>query len=216
MPRTRLQTALAAITVALPTAVAAAQSAATTPHYHVVTRIPVGKLADGYSADFIIIDPVHRRLYGLGNTIIDIDKDRVVDSIPGKSAGGYALATDVGSGLARNGTRFDLATAHVTGHVDGSGDASVYDPGTHRAFMLDDTVTVVDMQTGTVVTKTAIAPKLESGVPDGMEIDRSGHKGDRHPDQRAEEIDGETCLKRLFAHHDSSAPRPALGLPIGS
>ena len=166
MPRTLLATALAAITVALPPAVATAQSA-TTPHYHVVTRIPVGKLADGYSADFIIIDPVHRRLYGLGNTIIDIDKDRVVDSIPGKSAGGYALATDIGRGLARNGTRFDLATAHVTGHVNGSGDASVYDPGTHRAFMLDDTVTVVDMQTGTVVTKTAIAPKLESGVPDG-------------------------------------------------
>jgi DNA-binding beta-propeller fold protein YncE len=146
---------------------APAQSATSTPHYHVVTRISVGKLADGYSADFIAIDPVHRRLYGLGNTIIDIDHDRVIDSIPGKSAGGYALAPDLGSGLARNGTQFDLTNAKVTGHVDGRGDASVYDPVTHRAFMLDDTVTVVDMRTGAVVTKAPIAPKLESGVSDG-------------------------------------------------
>ncbi|HWZ58696.1 MAG TPA: hypothetical protein VNW46_06915 [Gemmatimonadaceae bacterium] len=170
MPRhPLLLTGLAATALALRPPVATAQSADphSSPHYHVTARIPVGKLTDGYSADFIIIDPVHRRLYGLGNTIIDIDHDRVVDSLPGKSAGGYALATDLGSGLARNGTRFDLATAHVTGHVDGRGDASVYDPVTHRAFMLDDTVTVVDMTTGAVTTKVHIAPALESGIADG-------------------------------------------------
>jgi DNA-binding beta-propeller fold protein YncE len=166
MPRPLLLTALIATTLAMLAPVAPAQTA-TAPHYHVVTRITVGKLSDGYSADFIIIDPIHRRLYGLGNTIVDIDRDRVVDSIPGKSAGGYALATDIGSGLSRTGTRFDLASAHVIGHVDGRGDASVYDPVTHRAFMLDDTVTVVDMQSGTVATKSPIAPKLESGVADG-------------------------------------------------
>jgi DNA-binding beta-propeller fold protein YncE len=163
---TRALTAGAAVGAVLAAPVATAQTAAA-PHYHIVTRIAIGKLADGYSADFIAIDPVHRRLYGLGNTIVDIDHDRVVDSIPGKSAGGYALAPDLGSGLARNGTQFDLANAKVTGHVDGRGDASVYDPVTHRAFMLDDTVTVVDMRTGAVVTKAPIAPKLESGVSDG-------------------------------------------------
>lgn len=170
--RFHLATAVATAVVVAAPAVATAQHApAVVPpaavHYHVVTRIPIGKLTDGYSADFIVIDPVRRRLYGLGNTIVDIDHDRVIDSIPGKAAGGYALATDLGSGLARNGTEFDLATAHVTGHVDGRGDASVYDPITHRAFMLDDTVTVVDMKTGAIATKQAIAPKLESGVPDG-------------------------------------------------
>jgi hypothetical protein len=172
LARTALATATVALTtLALATQVASAQSAdpppPAAPHYHVVTRINIGKLADGYSADFIIIDPVHRRLYGLGNTVVDIDHDRVVDSIPGKSAGGYALAIDLGSGLARNGTVFDLTTAHVTGHVDGRGDASVYDPVTHRAFMLDDTVTVVDMKSGAVATKLPIAPKLESGIADG-------------------------------------------------
>jgi hypothetical protein len=33
-----------------------------------------------------------------------------------------------------------------------------------------------------------------------VEIDRSGHKGDRHPEQRAKEIEGETSFKRLY--HD--------------
>jgi hypothetical protein len=159
--------AVATAQYAAPAAANSLTPRATAVHYHVVTRIPVGKVTDGFTADFIVIDPVHRRLYGLGNTIIDIDHDRVIDSIPGKAAGGYALATDLGSGLARNGTEFDLTTAHVTGHVDGRGDASVYDPVTHRAFMLDDTVTVVDMKTGAIATKMPIAPKLESGVPDG-------------------------------------------------
>jgi hypothetical protein len=33
-----------------------------------------------------------------------------------------------------------------------------------------------------------------------VKIDRSGHKGHRHPEQRAKEIEGETSLKR--PHHD--------------
>jgi len=152
---------LAALAIA-PTATA--QSA---PHYHVVGRIAVGTVGNGYSADFITIDPVNRRLYGLGNTIIDIDRDQVIDSIPGKAAGGYALAPDQGMGLARNGTRFDLVTFKVTGHVDGEGDASIYEPTTRRVFMLDDTVTVVDLAKGAIVTKTTFGPKLESAVADG-------------------------------------------------
>jgi DNA-binding beta-propeller fold protein YncE len=91
----------------------------------------------------------------------------VIDSIPGKAAGGYALAVDLGTGLARNGTVFDLRTGRVTGRVVGQGDASVYDPVTKRAFLLDDTVTAVDMTSGTVVARAAIAPSLESGVADG-------------------------------------------------
>jgi hypothetical protein len=137
------------------------------PHYHVVRRITVGTIGAGYKADFIVIDSTHRRLYGLGNTIVDIDKDSVVDSIPGKAAGGYALAIELGRGLARNGTLFDLVTGKVTGTVAGEGDASVFDPGTGRAFMLDDTVTVVDMRSGTVVLRQPLAPKLESAVADG-------------------------------------------------
>lgn len=146
---------------------AAPAAAQTTPHYHVVGRIAVGTVGQGYFADYITIDPVNRRLYGLGNTIIDIDRDQVIDSIPGKAAGGYALAPDQGMGLARNGTRFDLVTFKVTGHVAGEGDASIYEPTTRRVFMLDDTVTVVDLAKGEIVTKTSFGPKLESAVADG-------------------------------------------------
>jgi hypothetical protein len=161
----RLRSLLVLPLVPLVAATAVAQTAA--PHYHVVSRIAVGTTGNGYTADFIAIDPVNRRLYGLGNTIVDIDQDKVVDSIPGKAAGGYALAPDLGVGLARNGTLFDLKTGKVTGHVAGAGDASVYDPVTHRIFMLDDTVTAVDAKTGQMIKKVVWGTKLESGVPDG-------------------------------------------------
>jgi hypothetical protein len=160
-------TLLRSTLLVLAAASSAAAQSSRDPHYHVVSRISVGKLTDGYFADFIAIDPVHRRLYGFGNTIIDIDQDKVVDSIPGKTPGGYALAIEQGTGVARNGTVFDLVSYKVTGHVDGKGDASVYDPATRRIFLLDDSVTVVDATTGTVVGKTSFGPSLESAVADG-------------------------------------------------
>ncbi len=139
------------------------------PHYRVIARVAIGTLGDGYQADFVNIDPVHRRLYGLGNAILDIDRDSVVGSIPGKFAGGYALATDLGKGLARNGTLFDLAAGHVTGHIDARGDASVYDSTSHRVFLMGvhDTVTAVDMVTGQIVARRYVAPEMESAVTDG-------------------------------------------------
>jgi hypothetical protein len=152
---------------ALATLCLAATAAAQSPSYHVVSRIPVGAVGAGYFADFIAIDPDHRRLYGLGNTVIDIDKDQIIDSIPGKAAGGYALAPDIDRGLARNGTWFEISTGKVLGTVAGHGDAMLYDPSTHRAFMLLDTVTVVDMKTGQVVGREHFANALESGVADG-------------------------------------------------
>jgi hypothetical protein len=132
------------------------------PHYHVVTRIPIGNT----SADFIVVDAVHRRLYGAGDKVIDIDKDSVIGSIAG-AGGGYALAPDHNRGLVRNGTVFNLTTLAVTGTVAGKGDASVYDPVTGRAFMLEDTTTVVDMRTGKIITRKVIAHALESGAADG-------------------------------------------------
>ncbi len=154
----------------------AAQTAA--PHYHVVGRIVVGTT----HADFIVADPVNRRLYGLGNTVVDMDQDKVVDSIPGQPAGGYALGTDIGVGLSRTGTLFDLKTAHVLGHINGRGDGSVYDPTTRRAFLFDrnyprsrddtakvtdDTATVVDLHTLQVIGRRHFAQGFESAVADG-------------------------------------------------
>jgi hypothetical protein len=136
-------------------------------NYHVVKHTTIGSIGEGYYADFLALDPVNRRLYGFGNAIIDLDQDRKVGTIGNKVPGGYALATDLGVGLARNGILFDLKTGKVTGRVAAHGDASVYDPTTHRAFLLDDTVAVIDMLAGRVIARRVIAPEFESGVADG-------------------------------------------------
>jgi DNA-binding beta-propeller fold protein YncE len=152
------------------TLAAAAQSAV---QYHVVSRITIGTYGHGFYADFITIDAASRRLFGLGNAVVDVDQDKVVDSLPGKAAGGYALAPDLARGFTRKGTFFDLTTLKVLGRIGEHGDASVYDPVTHRTFLFDratefdPTVTVIDMRHGTLVAKRAVAPGLESAVADG-------------------------------------------------
>jgi DNA-binding beta-propeller fold protein YncE len=131
--------------------------------YHVVKRMVIGTAR----ADYIIVDPVGRRLYGLGDKVIDVDRDTVIGSVAG-GGGGYAIAADQNRGLARNGVIFDLKTLAVTGHVDANGDGIRYDPVTHRSFTWEGKdAWVVDMRTGTLVTKSTIGDGLESGVADG-------------------------------------------------
>jgi len=132
-------------------------------HYHVVDRVNLGKAR----ADYIIIDPVGRRLYGLGDNVINVDDDKIVGHVAG-GGGGYAIASDLNRGLVRNGTLFDLKTLAVTGHIDAKGDGIRYEPVTHRAFTwADKDAWVVDMRTGKLVTKSNIGDGLESGVADG-------------------------------------------------
>ncbi len=143
------------------------------PHYHEIGRISLGTIGDGYFADFITVDSASRHLFGLGNTVVDVDQDKVVDSVRIKTRGGYALAPDLGRGFARSGPYFDLKTLKVLHDIPAHGDASVYDPVTHRTFLFDratetdPTVTVIDMRRGTVLARRAIAPGLESAVADG-------------------------------------------------
>src|SRR5262252_2229678 len=127
------------------------------PNYHVIKRIDLGNVRP----DYIIVDPVGRRLYGLGDKVIDVDRDTVIGSVEG-GGGGYAIASDQNRGLVRNGTVFDLKTLAVTGHVDAKGDGSRYDPVTKRAFIWVD-----NMTTGKLITKSTIGDGLESGVADG-------------------------------------------------
>jgi hypothetical protein len=144
-------------------ALAAPALAAQGMHYHVVKRIVLGRAR----ADYIIVDPVGRRLYGLGDKVIDVDKDTIIGSVVG-GGGGYAIATDQNRGLVRNGVVFDLKTLAVTSHVEANGDGIRYDPVTHRAFTwADKDAWVVDMTSGTLITKTSIGDGLESGVADG-------------------------------------------------
>lgn len=137
--------------------------AAQAPHYHVVKRMVLGHAR----ADYIIIDPGARRLYGLSDKVIDVDHDSVVGTVEG-GGGGYAIAPDEHRGLVRNGVVFDLKTLAVTGHLDTHGDGIRYEPVTHRAFTWEGKdAWVVDMRTGTLITKSTIGDGLESGVADG-------------------------------------------------
>lgn len=150
----------AAIALAL---LAASSLVAQDTHYHVVKRMVLGHAR----ADYIIVDPVGRRLYGLGANVIDVDKDTVIGTVAG-GGGGYAIAADQNRGLVRTGVVFNLKTLAVEGHVDAHGDGIRYDPVTHRAFTWEDKdAWVVDMRTGKLIAKTTIGDGLESGVADG-------------------------------------------------
>jgi hypothetical protein len=153
----------AALIVGAVPVVAAAPLAAQGSHYHVVKTLVLGRMG----ADYLIIDPQGRRLYGLGDKVVDVDKDTVIGSLVG-GGGGYVIAHDENRGLVRNGTLFDLKTLAVTGHLDLRGDGSRYDPVTHRGFVWEGKdAWVVDMKTGTLISKSTIGDGLESGVADG-------------------------------------------------
>lgn len=142
---------------------AGAAATAQASHYHVVKTIDIGAAR----ADYIIIDPAGRRLYGLGDKVIDVDKDTIIGTVEG-GGGGYAIDHEDNRGLVRNGTVFDLATLAVTGHLDIKGDGSRYDPVTHRAFVWEGKDGwVVDMRTGKLISKTMIGDGLESAAADG-------------------------------------------------
>jgi len=156
----RMLSALAPFAAA---AFVASSLAAQNPQYHVVKRTVLGHMR----ADYIIVDPAGRRLYGLGNTVINVDEDSVIGTVEG-GGGGYAIAHDLNRGFVRNGTLFDLTTLAVTGHVDAHGDGIRYDPVTHRALTWEGKdAWVVDMRTGQLITKSTIGDGLESGVADG-------------------------------------------------
>ncbi len=144
---------------ALP-ATAAAQAA---PHYHVVKTIQLGHTR----ADYLNLDAAGRRLYGLGDKVLDVDNDSIVGTVEG-GGGGYAIAHDLDRGLVRNGTVFNLRTLAVEGHVDAHGDGIRYDPVTHKAFTWEGAhAWEVDMRTGKLIGTTPIGDGLESGVADG-------------------------------------------------
>jgi hypothetical protein len=158
-----LRAPLSALASLVFAALGAAALAAQAPQYHVVKRIALGRSR----ADYIIVDPAGRRLYGLGDKVIDVDADSVIGSVEG-GGGGYAIAADLNRGLVRNGVVFNLTTLAVTGHLDTRGDGIRYEPVTHRAFTWrDKDAWVVDMRTGELITKSTIGDGLESGAADG-------------------------------------------------
>jgi hypothetical protein len=134
------------------------------PHYHIVKRIEF----DSGSADFLAIDTAGRRLYGIGTKVIDIDHDSLVGELPTFTGLGFALAPELTRGLGRRGVLFDLKSLAFIRRINVRGDGSAYDPVSHRAFMLDDTTTVVDMVTGDIVGRIRLGDLTESGIGDGL------------------------------------------------
>ncbi len=144
-------------------ALVATPLAAQNSHYHVIKRVELGRVR----ADYLTLDPIGRRLYGLGDKVIDVDGDSVVGTVEG-GGGGYVIANDQNRGLVRNGILFDLRTLQVTGHLDMRGDGIRYEPVTHRGFTwAGHDAWVVDMTNGQLITKGTIGDGLESGVADG-------------------------------------------------
>ena len=158
-----LSSAFLATATILGAAAVAPTASAQSQHYHIVKTIDLGPTR----ADYVIIDPIGRRLYGLGDKVIDVDKDAIAGTVEG-GGGGYIIDHEDNRGLVRNGTLFDLKTLAVTGHLDIKADGSQYDHATHRGFAwVDKDGWVVDMRTGKMITKTMIGDGLESGVADG-------------------------------------------------
>ena len=152
-----------ALALIAPAVFAATALSAQTPKYHVVKRVVIGHTW----ADYLAVDPVHRRLYGISDKVVDVDDDSVVDSIPG-GGGGYVIAADLNRGLVRRGVVFNLTTLAVEGHLDARGDGVLYDRFTHRGFTWEGpNAWVVDMRTGRLVTKSTLGGGLESGASDG-------------------------------------------------
>ena len=153
-------TALAAGALSM---LAASSAAAQQVHYHVVKTLNLGHAR----ADYVNVDAAGRRLYGLGDVVIDVDRDTVIGTVKG-GGGGYAIAHDLNRGLVRNGVLFNLTTLAVTGQLDTHGDGIRYDPVTHKAFTWEGSKAwEVDMRTGKLVGTTPIGDGLESGVADG-------------------------------------------------
>jgi hypothetical protein len=89
---------------------------------------------------------VNRRLFGAGNTIIDIDLLHVIghiaDSTPGTV---YFVAAEDERGLTSSGVVFNPTTGAVGEHMPIHGDGIAYDPETRRALLLGDTIRVVNL-----------------------------------------------------------------------
>lgn len=155
--RTSAATVLALAFLAVPALSAQA------PHYHVIKTMQLGHTR----ADYLNLDAAGRRLYGLGDKVLDVDGDSIIGSVDG-GGGGYAIAHDLNRGLVRNGTVFNLKTRAVEGKLDTHGDGIRYDPFTHKAFTWEgEHAWEVDMRTGKLVGTTPIGDGLESGVADG-------------------------------------------------
>lgn len=116
-----------------------------------VNAIPAYGVSDSIVVGHVVgrwfdIDVVNRKLYGAGGAIIDIDQRRIIghiaDSTPGTE---YLVPAEDLRGLTNTGVIFNPATGQVGEHLPVHGEGIAYEPITRRAFLLSDTLQVVNL-----------------------------------------------------------------------
>jgi DNA-binding beta-propeller fold protein YncE len=135
---------------------------AQSPEYHLVNVIATDSGEIGFPA----IDATRRRLYGVGNLVIDIDAGRPVATLH-NSEHGFVLAPEIGRGLGADGTVFDLNSLATIDKLQTDGYSSVYDSATGRAFLLRRESWVVDMRDHRIVGMVRLEAQPQSAVSDG-------------------------------------------------
>ena len=175
---TPLLSGAASRNVATETAVAAASRPYGPSGYHLLEKIPLG--GEGFW-DYIIFDPVTRRLYisrGTRVTVLEVDSGKTVGEIPNtEGVHGIALAPEFNRGFTSNGragtiTIYDLKTLQVIGSAQAgtNPDAIIYDPSSKRVFAMNGrskNATAIDAATGNVVGTIPVDGKPEFAVADG-------------------------------------------------
>lgn len=147
--------------VALLTASASAQRLEV--KYHVVQSL----VLDSADADYLTLDSRNRRLYGAGHSVIDIDRLRVVGSLP-RPAFAIAIAPDLNRGVTRDGDIIDLHSLKVEATLPvATGDGGAFDSVTRHALLVGDTTFVVDVAAGTLLTKFYVDSHPQFAVADG-------------------------------------------------
>jgi hypothetical protein len=189
--RVRSLVGLAFVVVVGPAARLGSQSPDQAPRYAVTDSIVVGNV-DGRMFD---LDVINRRLYGAGNTIIDIDSRRVIghiaDSTPGTE---YFVAAEAGRGLTNTGVVFNPSTGALGEHLPIHGTTIAYDPLMRRAFLLADTIAVVNLAQLTQQFAMVQRGRMgQGGMGGGMQ---PGQAGDFGPQSRGR---GDTVIRRIPA-----------------
>lgn len=132
--------------------------------YRVLKRV----VADKGGVGLLALDSDGRRLYGAGNTVINVDDDSIVARLPGNVGHGYAFARDLDRGITRRGALFELRSAAVLDSGAGASQASVvYDRQTQRAFVFGDSATVIDVRTGKRMPLSSLRGEALAAVTDG-------------------------------------------------
>jgi hypothetical protein len=176
------------------------------PVYTVIDSVITGSAR----GDFYAVDREHRRLYGAGRAIVDIDRKAVVDSLSDSTrGGGFMMAYALDRGIIRDGIVFDLKTMRTLWRTEYQGDGSVYDPRSQRAFLFGpESTTVIDVKSPKLLTRISIPGAGESAAAD----DRGQIYVNIARSNEIVVLDAQTL--RVRAHYSVAPGRQPMGLAM--